>query len=64
MSAGIEDLEYRGGVIKVRRSGDWKAIVYAPAATQCEAACPTGEDRDSVIAEAKRIMDARISELA
>ena len=57
----IEDISYRDGIIKVRRSGDWKAVVYLPGATMCEPTYPMGEDRDEVIAEAKRMIDAKLS---
>ena len=57
----IEDISYKDGVIKVRRSGHWKAVVYMPGAAMCEPTYPTGEDRDEVIAEAKRMIDAKLA---
>jgi hypothetical protein len=57
----IEDISYKDGVIKVRRSGHWKAVVYMPRATTCEPSYPMGEDRDEVIAEAKRMIDAKLA---
>ena len=58
----LERIPYREGRIELHRAGRGllKALVYLPGARMCEPHFPSGSDRETVIAEANRIMDARL----
>lgn len=49
-----------GRILLHRAAGEWRALVYLPGATQCEAPV-AGLTRDGVLAKAKELMKSRIS---
>jgi len=60
-TAALEDSRFQARPDRLdasRQRGHWKAVVYMPGAIMCEPAYPTGEDRDEVIAEAKRVIES------
>lgn len=49
-----------GRILLHRAAGEWRALVYLPGATECEAPV-AGFNRDDVLANAKELMKARVS---